>query len=142
MLKKELTTEARALSGQDKGQLSADQQSAEKTSAKTEGPQPGGNGQLAREAAVSQLTTIHWSSTPGQQLLMGKLLEAAKIKGAWPKASRRLGFQKPRPVPRAQSRKHKEQESWGEVTMLGGRQVTRLGPCAQGYEVPVTQDQE
>lgn len=46
---------------------------------------------------------------------MGKLLEAAKIKGAWPKASRRLGFQKPRPVPRAQSRKHKEQESWGKV---------------------------
>lgn len=113
VLKKELKTEVRALSGQDKGQLSADQKSTEKTSTETKGPQSRGNGQLAREAVVSQLASIHWSSTPGQQLLMGKVLEAAKIKGAWPKANRRLGFQKPRPVPRAQSRKHKEQETWG-----------------------------
>ena len=51
VLKKELKTEVRALSGQDKGQLSADQQSTEKTSTETKGPQSRGNGQLAREAA-------------------------------------------------------------------------------------------
>ena len=121
MLKKELKTEVRALPGQDKGQPSADQQSTEKTSTKTKGPQSRGNGKLAREASGSQLASIHWPSTLGQQLLMRKLPEAAEIKGAWPKASRRLGFQKPNPVPRAQYRKHNEQESWGWVTMLGGR---------------------